>query len=140
LRQELELGHKVSYAAYSTLVSTKTRIFKFLRPSSHKSKRWLRQAQSRMVLEMTSAHGSILDEMLEPLSRSLGLETARALVSLRPTARAEARVQELAEKCNEGQLSPEEREEYETYVEASTLIGILQAKARRVLREAGARD
>jgi hypothetical protein len=83
----------------------------------------------------TVDRSAVLDEMLEPLSRSLGVETARALVSLHPTPRTEARVQELAEKCNEGQLTPEEREEYEAYVEASTLIGILQAKARRVLRE-----
>jgi transcriptional regulator with XRE-family HTH domain len=47
------------------------------------------------------------------------------------------RVDELAEKCNEGQLTSEERNEYEAYVQASTLIGILQAKARRILRQAG---
>ena len=49
-----------------------------------------------------------------------------------------ARVEELAEKCDEGQLTAEERNEYEAYVQASTLIGILQAKARRLLAEAGA--
>ena len=85
---------------------------------------------------MSNAHSSaVLDDMLEPLSRSLGLETARALVSLRLSPRTEARVQELAEKCNEGQLTSDEEEEYAAYVEASTLIGILQAKARRVLHE-----
>ena len=36
---------------------------------------------------------------------------------------------------NEGQLTAEERAEYEAYVQASTLIGILQAKARRVLAQ-----
>jgi hypothetical protein len=47
-------------------------------------------------------------------------------------------VEELAEKCNEGQLTPDERAEYEAYVQASTVIGILQAKARRVLAQAKA--
>jgi hypothetical protein len=78
---------------------------------------------------------SVLDEMLEPISRSFGLETARALISFRPSAITEVRVQELAEKCNEGRITAEERAEYEAYVEASTLIGILQAKARNLLQK-----
>ena len=76
--------------------------------------------------------------MLEPLSRCFGLETARALVGLRVSGRTQARVHELAEKCNEGRLTPDERAEYEAYVQASTLIGILQAKARRALAQAKA--
>ncbi|PYJ07686.1 MAG: hypothetical protein DME25_03320 [Verrucomicrobia bacterium] len=80
---------------------------------------------------------AVLDEMLEPVSRCFGLETARALAGFRVDERTQARVDELAEKCNEGQLSPQERSEYEAYVQASTLIGILQAKARRLLARAG---
>ena len=84
---------------------------------------------------MQNGHGNaVLDEMLEPVSRCFGLETARALAGLR-VKRTQARVEELAEKCNEGQLTPDERAEYEAYVQASTLIGILQAKARRVLAQ-----
>lgn len=84
-----------------------------------------------------NGHGSaVLDEMLEPVSRSLGLKTARALASLRVGVRMQARVEKLAEKCNEGKLTPNERAEYEAYVQASTLIGILQAKARRILSKA----
>ena len=85
---------------------------------------------------MQNGHGSaVLDEMLEPVSHCFGLETARALAGLRVSERTQARVEELAEKCNEGQLTPDERAEYEAYVQASTLIGILQAKARRVLAQ-----
>ena len=85
---------------------------------------------------MQNGHGSaVLNEMLEPVSRCFGLETARALVGLRVQERTQARVAALAEKCNEGQLTPDERAEYEAYVQASTLIGILQAKARRVLAQ-----
>jgi hypothetical protein len=87
---------------------------------------------------MQSGHGSaVLDEMLEPVSRSFGLKTARALAALQVGKRTQARVDELAEKCNEGRLTPDERAEYEAYVQASTLIGILQAKARRILAKAG---
>ena len=88
---------------------------------------------------MQNGHGSaVLDEMLEPVSRSLGLKTARALAALRVGERTQARVEKLAEKCNEGQLTPDERAEYEAYVQASTLIGILQAKARRIVAQAKA--
>jgi len=86
-----------------------------------------------------NGHGSaILNEMLEPVSRSLGLKTARALAALRVGARTRARVEKLAEKCNEGTLTPKERAEYEAYIQAGTLIGILQAKARRILSKAAA--
>ena len=47
--------------------------------------------------------------------------------------KVQSRVDELAARCNEGQLTPGERAEYEAYVQASTLIGILQSKARRAL-------
>ena len=84
-----------------------------------------------------SGHGSaVLNEMLEPVSRSFGLKTARALAALRVDGRTQARVEKLAEKCGEGGLTAAERAEYEAYVQASTLIEILQAKARRVLSKA----
>jgi len=77
--------------------------------------------------------GAVLEEMLEPVSRCLGMETARALSTLQLGERLQVRVGVLAEKCNEGLLTPDERAEYEAYVQASTLIGILQAKARQKL-------
>lgn len=80
---------------------------------------------------------AVLDEMLEPVSRCLNIDAARSLVALQVDERTQARVDELAEKCNEGQLTPEERSEYEAYVQANTLIGILQAKARQILAQAG---
>ena len=91
------------------------------------------------TVPMQNGPGSaVLDEMLEPVSRCFGLETARALVGMHVSEQTQARVEELAEKCNDGRLSPNERAEYEAYVQASTLIGILQAKARRVLAQAKA--
>jgi hypothetical protein len=86
---------------------------------------------------MQNGHGSaVLEEMLEPVSRSLGLKAARALAALRVGGRTQARVEKLAEKCSEGRLTANERAEYEAYIQASTLIGILQAKARRILSKA----
>lgn len=81
---------------------------------------------------------SVLDRLLDPLSRCLTAEGARALVELRADAVAQARIAELATKCNEGQITPEERREYETYVHVGNVIAILQAKARLLLRPAPA--
>ena len=81
-----------------------------------------------------NGHGSaVLDQMLDPISRSFGLKTARTVAALRVGTRMQARVDRLAEKCGEGKLTAAERPEYDAYIQASTLIGILQAKARRVL-------
>jgi hypothetical protein len=74
-----------------------------------------------------------LDQILDPLSRCLTPEVARRVVELRANPLAQRRVDELAEKCNNGELTADERAEYEVYVVASSMIAVLQAKARRLL-------
>jgi hypothetical protein len=76
---------------------------------------------------------SILDRMLEPVGRSMSLEFAKELVDLRADPDDQARIDELAEKCNEGLLTDDERAEYERYVHAIYFIGVLQQKAKRIL-------
>ncbi|MBI3464236.1 MAG: hypothetical protein HY000_14445 [Planctomycetes bacterium] len=75
----------------------------------------------------------VLDRLLDPVSRCLTKEVARQLVELRADPATEARIEELADKCAEGQLSADERAEYETYVQAIDFLAILQAKARTLL-------
>jgi len=48
----------------------------------------------------------------------------------------QARVDELARKCNEGAMSPAEQAEYEAIIEEADLIALLQAKARAFLADA----
>jgi len=76
---------------------------------------------------------ALLERLLEPVSRSLNAEAAKELVKLKADAKTQARVDELARKCNEGELTPSERSEYERYVTAGNLVAILQAKARLTL-------
>ena len=78
---------------------------------------------------------SILDELLTPVGDCLTPEVARHLVALQASAYVQARLEVLADKSTEGQLSAEERAEYATAVAAIEFITILQAKARRVLRQ-----
>jgi hypothetical protein len=60
-------------------------------------------------------------------------EQAQALVAYRGDEMIRARIEELAEKSTEGELSEQERAEYEGYVKANQFVAILQAKARKLL-------
>ncbi len=79
-------------------------------------------------------NSAILDRLVEPVVRMLTPEVARALLQLRADAELQERMDELAQKCNEGQLTPEEREEYDTSIRFGNFIAILQAKARAFLQ------
>jgi hypothetical protein len=76
-----------------------------------------------------------LDRLFDPVTRCLTPEVARRLVELRADTELQKRVDMLAGKNTESQLTPEEREEYELYVRASRFIAILQAKARKLLAQ-----
>ena len=58
----------------------------------------------------------------------------RAPVELRAAPEAAQRMEWLAERANEGQLTDEERAEYESGAMFATFLGVLQSKARRKLR------
>jgi hypothetical protein len=76
---------------------------------------------------------AILDKMLEPVARCWTPAVAQQIAALRADPLTQARIDELATKCNEGELTEAEQREYEAYVEAIELIGLLQAKARALL-------
>ena len=76
---------------------------------------------------------NLLDRILSPVSNCLTPEAARKLIELRADPDVQRRIDELADRCNEGLLTPEERDEYDAYISAINLISILQAKARAVL-------
>ena len=79
-------------------------------------------------------NATTLDRLVEPLVRTLTPEVAQSLVELRADPGLQARMDKLAEKCNEGRLTPEEREEYETSIRFANYLAIIQAKARRLLK------
>ncbi len=77
-----------------------------------------------------NSNANVLDRLLDPISQSLNLENARAIAEMEATPEDQRRILDLAEKCNQGDLTPDERDEYETYVHAGNVISVLQAKAR----------
>ena len=83
---------------------------------------------------MRTTDTPVLDRLLDPVGRILTPEVAERLVRLRFDRKAQARINTLARKCNNGQLTEAERAEYESYVYAIDFIAILQAKARALLK------
>lgn len=74
-----------------------------------------------------------LDRFLQPLAACLTPEVAQRIANLQLDVQSQTRLDELAAKANEGQLSDDERQEYEEFVEGIDLMGILKARARSVL-------
>ncbi len=73
------------------------------------------------------------DRATEPVLRILSRDQAAQIIDFHGDKNLQLRIEELAQKANEGELTDEERAEYEGYVEANSFIAVLQAKARRLL-------
>jgi len=65
-----------------------------------------------------------------PIFELLTLEQTERLSQLQGDATLAERLAELAEKANDGDLTPVEQAEYEGYIEANNLLAVLQAEAR----------
>jgi hypothetical protein len=76
---------------------------------------------------------SLLDRMLDPVGQALSPDAARRLLALRADEDAQRQIDQLADRANEGQLTAEERDEYESLITGAGVIAVLQAKARSVL-------
>ena len=76
---------------------------------------------------------SVLGRALEPIGGCLTPDAARRLLKLKLDKKAQARLDLLADKCTEGELSLEERAEYESSVLTLELLTLLQVEARVVL-------
>jgi len=76
---------------------------------------------------------TVLDGLLDPLSRCLDAESARRLVELRVAPPVQERIDALAERANEGLLTDDERAEYEALINTADFISILKRKASRHL-------
>jgi hypothetical protein len=79
-------------------------------------------------------HATIgLTKILDPVARCFTPEVAKRVVELRPDPAVQARIEELAEKCNEGTITPEEVAEYDAYIQAMDVVAVLQKQARSLI-------
>lgn len=84
---------------------------------------------------MTTTTQNVIGQMLEPVFRTLPPDVARRIVDLEADEQIQRRVEQLARKANEDELTQEERREYESYIRAGNFLATLQAIARRMLNQ-----
>ena len=71
------------------------------------------------------------DSLLESAAQCLDAESVKALGELQLAHTAQSRLDLLAQKANEGQLTPEEAREYDRFIELGDIIATLRLKAER---------
>jgi hypothetical protein len=76
------------------------------------------------------SHSQAFHRGTAPLFAILTADQMTRLSELEGDSDFVKRAAELAEKANDGELSPAEREEYEAYLDANDLPAVLQAEAR----------
>jgi hypothetical protein len=86
---------------------------------------------------LTTTDSQTLGRMLALDGDHVLPENAHSILALKVSEAHLARVQELGEKCNEGTLTEQEREEYAAYVRAGVLLDTLKARAMLALRGLG---
>jgi hypothetical protein len=85
-----------------------------------------------------STDAAILGEVFLPEEPTLARQHAEWLKSLKFTDRQQARMVELADKGNRGELTPAELEEMDRFCRIGMMLNLLQAKAELSLRESTA--
>jgi hypothetical protein len=75
----------------------------------------------------------LLDQVLDPFVDCLTLESAAKIASLRAEPAVQSRLNELADRANEGTLSGQDRADYESLLAVFHMISLLQSKARQFL-------
>jgi hypothetical protein len=72
------------------------------------------------------------DRGVRPVLRIVLPENAEAVLNFRAAPEFQARIEELADKSTEGQLTETEMAEYAGYVRANKFVAPLQRQARRM--------
>ena len=80
-------------------------------------------------MESTSA----FERGVGPVLQILLPDKAEAVLNAQPDLELRQRIEELAEKSTEGELTGPERAEYEGYVRANSFIAVLKRQAQRML-------
>lgn len=78
------------------------------------------------------------DNLLDSVARCLDATSVRALGELQVSEPAKARLDLLAQKANDGQLTSEEGGEYDRFIELGDILATLRLKAERQRHPAGA--
>lgn len=81
----------------------------------------------------TTSEAAIWARVIEPEKNGLSSAAARSLLKVNFSKRDLTRMNELAQKNQQGLLSSAEREELEAYVKVGDVLSLLHLKARKSL-------
>jgi hypothetical protein len=86
-------------------------------------------------LTVPNSEAAILGRLIEKHDHDLSPDAARYLLSIRFEEPDIARMNELSELARQGALNAQEQTELDSYIHVSNLLGIMQSRARRALRQ-----
>ncbi len=86
-----------------------------------------------MVMSQT-LESLAFDRATDRLFQLLTSDQLQELQDLHSDPVLQSRIEELANKANEGDLSAEERQEYLGYVQANSFLAVVQSQARKRLK------
>ena len=76
----------------------------------------------------------LLETLADSVAACLDAPSLRAIANLELDSKTRKRLDELAEKANEGKLSADERVEYQSFIGVSEFLGLAQLRARAILK------
>jgi hypothetical protein len=80
-------------------------------------------------MSLQSSSG-LLESLADTVAACLDASSLQAMANLELDAQTKKRLDELAEKANEGQLTAVERAEYQGFIGVSEFLGLAQLRAR----------
>ena len=80
----------------------------------------------------TTSDGVAFDRGVRPMLEIVLPEKADAVIGFQADPDLQARIEELARKSTEGELTEDERAEYTGYVRANKFIAILKRQAQQI--------
>jgi hypothetical protein len=86
-------------------------------------------------LTTPNSEAAILGRLMEKQGCDLSPAAAEYLLSIRFEQQDIARMNELSELARQSALEPQEQAELDSYIHVSNFLGMMQSRARRVLRQ-----
>jgi hypothetical protein len=90
-----------------------------------------------MAMTIPTSESDILQHLVFPFDEDLDIQAARALLRIQFDREATKQINQLLRKNQRGMISAEERMVLDKYIRMGKFIDVLQAKARKALKEAG---
>lgn len=81
---------------------------------------------------VTTSESLAFDRGVRPVLEIVLPEKADAIISFRADPELQARIEELARRSTEGELTDDERAEYAGYVRANKFVAILKRQAQQL--------